>query len=90
MKPRHNGKTFLGRTQDDGCYQGLIGERVRVVDGPCGAVHVTWLAGASQRRNDLVMVLTAEQLGLTRVQGNACGHKTGQRGCQESLPQPHY
>lgn len=51
-------------------YQGLVGERVRVVDPLGGAVHVTRLAGAPQRWNDLVIVLAAEQLGLTRVQSN--------------------
>ena len=52
-------------------YQGLIGEGVRVVDPLSGAVHISRLPGAPQRRDGLVIVLTAEQLGLTRIQGNA-------------------
>lgn len=54
-------------------YQGVVGERVGVVDPPGGAVQVPGLPGARQRRDDLVVVLTAEQLGLTGVQGNAWG-----------------
>lgn len=60
-----------------GSYHGLIGERVRVVDPLGGAVHVTRLARVHQRWNDLVMVLTAEELGLTRVQGNTWEHQQG-------------
>lgn len=52
-------------------YQGLIGEGVRVVDPLGGTVHVSGLPGAPQRRDHLVIVLTAEQLGLTGVQGDA-------------------
>lgn len=64
-------------------YQGLVGERVRVVDPLGGAVHISGPARALQRRDDLVMVLTAEQLGLTRVQGNPWGRKWKSE-CQEA------
>lgn len=58
-------------------YQGLIGERVRVVDLLGSAVHVSWLARTPQGWNDLVMVPTAEQLGLSWVQGDPWGHRQG-------------
>ena len=69
-------------------YQGLVGERVRVVDPLGGALHVPGLARAPQRGDDLVMVPTAEQLGLTRVQGNTWGQNG--KWCQkaQSLPTP--
>lgn len=41
-----------------------------VIDPLRGAVPVSWLARAGQRWNDLIVVLTAEQLSLTRVEGN--------------------
>lgn len=66
-------------------YQGLIGERVRVVDPLGGAVHVSGLAGAPQWGDDFVMVLTAQQLGLTRVQGNTWGGTHG-KGVSEHTP----
>lgn len=72
-RPRAVGRradTCPGLAQGNGSYQGLVGKRVCVVDPLGGAVHVAWLARAPQRRNDLVMVLAAEQLGLTRVQSN--------------------
>jgi hypothetical protein len=43
---------------------------VGVIDPLRGAVHITRLARVHQRGNDLVMVLTAEQLGLTRIKSN--------------------
>ena len=52
-------------------YQGLSGEGVRVVDPMSGAVHISRLPGAPQGRDGLVIVLTAEQLGLTGIQGDA-------------------
>lgn len=64
-------------------YQGLIGERVRVVDPLGGAIHVSGLAGAPQWGDDFVMVFTAEQLGLTGVQGNTWGAQTGSE-CQST------
>lgn len=65
-------------------YQGLVGKRVRVVDPLGGAVHVSGLARAPQRGDDFVMVLTAEQLGLTGVQGDTWGH-IWESECQKSL-----
>lgn len=45
----------------------MVGEGVGVIDPLSGAVPVSWLARAGQRWNDLIVVLTAEQLSLTRV-----------------------
>lgn len=59
-----------GLAWGDRSYQGLVGERVCVVDPLGGAVHVPRLARALQGWDDLVVVLTAEQLGLTGVQSN--------------------
>lgn len=59
-----------GLAWGDRSYQSLVGERVCVVDPLGGAVHVPRLARAPQGRDDLVVVLTAEQLGLTGVQSN--------------------
>lgn len=48
-------------------YHGVIGEGMGVIDPLGGAVPVSWLARAGKRWDDLIVVLTAEQLGLTRV-----------------------
>lgn len=72
--------------QGNGSYQGLVGERVRVVDPLGGAVHVARLARAPQGWNDLVMVLAAEQLGLTWVQSNPSGAQREERECQSHGP----
>lgn len=55
------------RTQGGRHYHGVIGEGVGVIDPLSGTVPVSWLAGAGKRRNDLIVVLTAEQLSLTRI-----------------------
>lgn len=55
------------RTQGGRHYHGVIGEGVGVIDPLSGAIPVSWLARTGKRWNDLIVVLTAEQLGLTRV-----------------------
>lgn len=48
-------------------YHGVIGEGMGVIDPLGGAVPVSRLARAGKRWDDLIVVLTAEQLSLTRV-----------------------
>lgn len=48
-------------------YHGVIGEGMSVIDPLGGAVPVSRLARAGKRWDDLIVVLTAEQLGLTGV-----------------------
>lgn len=71
-----------------GSYQGLAGERVRVVDPLGGTVHVPGLARAPQGWDDLVVVHTAEQLGLSRVQSNTWGGPSRKTGVSE-VTVPH-
>jgi hypothetical protein len=58
------------RTQGSRHYHGVVEEGVGVIDPLSGAVPVSRLARAGKRWNNLIVVLTAEQLSLTRVKGN--------------------
>lgn len=55
------------RIQGGRHYHGVIGEGVGVIDPLSGAVPVSGLARAGKRWDDLIVVLTAEQLSLTGV-----------------------
>lgn len=58
---------MANRIQGRRHYHGVIGEGVGVIDSLSGAVPVSRLARADKRWDDLIVVLTAEQLSLTGV-----------------------
>lgn len=61
------GVRLAASTQGGRHYHGVIGEGVGVIDPLSGAVPVSWLPGAGKGWNDLIVVLTAEQLSLSRI-----------------------